>query len=154
LAGAVAAAIAALLGTAVAISYGRGPLPAKAVDVAPSSTQILAVQPTEVVGPRHLRAENGNVLLLAGAAVRVVGPGSLELQQGSLVVDGQAVVVAHGTRLTIDGVAGVSTEPGDAFLHVMQGLQSTPEGKDYLMKISRWPGQNVVLGTASVALVL
>jgi|GEM_PF-5166978 len=155
LAGVVAATIAASLAAVVAIRDSRsGPLPAKPVDVAPSSMRILAAQPADVIGPRHLRTENGNVLLLTGAAVRVDGPGSLELQQGSLIVDGQAVVLAHGTRLTIDGVAAVSTEPGDAFLHVMQGLESTPQGKDYQMKLSKWSGDRLIIGAASVALLV
>lgn len=153
-----AATIAASVAAVLAFRYGRGgeneALPPKAADVASSSKQVLAMQAADVVGPRLLRAENCNVLLLTGAAARVDGPGTLELQQGTLVVDGHALVVAHGTRLAIDGLAGVSTEPGDAFLHVMQGLQSTPQGKDYQMHLSKWSGPHVVIGAASAALLV
>jgi protein-disulfide isomerase len=151
------ATVAILAGTAMVLRYGRSAarMP-HGIDsaAAPSSTQILATRTTGASGPLILKTAQGNILLLSGARSQVDKAGALTLETGGLVVDGRAVVFANGLRFAIDGLAAVTTEPGDVFAHVMQRLQSMPEGKDIQMRLSRWSGPPPVIGAASVALLV
>jgi len=155
---AIAAGVAILAaGTAMVLGYGRKAermSPGTGSAAGPSSTQFLATRNTGASGPLILKAAQGKILLLSGARSQVDKAGALSLEAGGLVVDGRAVVFANGLRFAIDGLAAVTTEPGDAFAHVMQRLQSMPEGKDIQMRLSRWSGPPAVIGTASVALLV
>jgi protein-disulfide isomerase len=104
-------------------------------------------------GPLALVAR-GKVLLFAGARAHPAGEDTLTLDEGGLVVDGQARILANGSILTVNGLAAVTTEPGNAFAHVMRGLQSVPERKDIQMKFSSWSGPQMIVGAASVALLV
>jgi len=135
---AVAAAvlIAAGIGAVVEFGYSSKPLP--------------TIQAEKRSGP----ASRGSVILFSGAQTRPDGEGGLVLDEGGLVVDGKARITANGTRLSINGLAAVTTEPGDAFAHVKRGLRSVPGRKDIQMKFSSWSGPRVIVGAASVALLV
>jgi len=155
---AIAAGVAILAaGTAMVLGYGRRAermSQGTGSAAGPSSTQLLATRSTGASGPLILKTAQGKILLLSGARSQVDKAGTLSLEAGGLVVDGRAVVFANGLRFAIDGLAAVTTEPGDAFAHVMQRLQSMPDGKDMQMRLSRWSGPPAVIGAASVALLV
>ena len=117
------------------------------------SKRLPATQTGKVSGPLALVAR-GEVLLFAGAQAHPDGEDTLTLEEGGLVVDGHARVIANGSRLSINGLAAVTTKPGNAFAHVMRGLQSVPQRKDMQMKFSSWSGPEVIVGAASVALLV
>jgi len=118
------------------------------------SDRLPAIQTGEVSGPLAFPVGQGRVLLFAGADAHLDGEDTLTLHEGGLVVDGRARVVANGSRLSINGLAAVTTHPGNAFAHVMRGLQSVPQGKDLQMRFSSWSGPQVIVGAASAALLV